>query len=87
MIKTICHLISNNNIIRDEPTWDKSTLVLRDQVRHDELQPVCKHLRCDLVQDIRQANRPQMTHFLRLVNLRDQCNVGEVNLLQNFGTC
>jgi hypothetical protein len=49
-------LIGNQRIVRDQPTGDKSTLLLRHHLRKKHLQSICQDFGGDLVEDVAQAN-------------------------------
>lgn len=71
-------------IIYHGSTLNKCCLIVSHNVAYGLLQSVAYHLRYTLVQDIATRNRSVMASILRPIHLRNQCNVGCVQLFQEL---
>jgi hypothetical protein len=56
-------------IVKDRPTQNKSKLSIKNSIRKDDFQSICKHLRNNLIEDITQSNRSSILHSSMNVTL------------------
>src|SRR6516165_9735103 len=72
-------LLSQQNIIRNPPTWDKSGLRTPNNTRKDLLKPIHNDLGNAFIKDIATRYRPKVTHTQRALHLRNQSNACSTN--------
>jgi hypothetical protein len=71
-------LIGKNNIIGNKPARDKSTLRTRNNIRQNNLKPICNNFLYDLINHIAKDNRPKFSHKSRILNFRDKSNTSGI---------